>query len=467
MSFLKLQRHTHVPHTSQTGNESQTILGEDPDLKLPKIASLVIVVLANLFLQMSFFIVISSSNAYANNLGGDSTFSGLIIGIPTVFSGLALIPLLRYDRGGYSLPLHVSCASSILGHILYALAYRANFLYLILIGRIVNGFGFTFWMYCKRYCSDPRIVGVRRRTTLAGLLVMGQGLGTSAGPFFGGLLYKIGFKNNVFNGFTSPAWIMAVVWCIFWVFVTLFYEEVPRDVSSVPTLSQTGITSEGMDKEQEIKEFGSMSPQISAEPQAFRFTPSQIGVMVCMCWFAMTCFFVLGAWEANLPVFGANTPQFHWSPFAAGNFIALGGITALPFLILNIFMARRAEDRSILAFGSGLGLIALFIFLSLLKTGKINYGSVFICWWAVALGFNMASSVTVSLLSKQLPPTWSKRNPVMIQYSMYIGRVTGAVWGGSGIRVGMLKYVGLEIALVGVGAVLYTTLWHKLKTKRG
>ena len=116
----------------------------------------------------------------------------------------------------------MSCAASIIGHVLYGCAYKADFLYLILIGRIVNGFGFTMWMYCKRYCSDARIVGVRRRTTLASFLVMGQGLGMSLGPFAGGLLYKVGFGNAIFNGFTSPAWMMAVVWCIFWVCVRLF-----------------------------------------------------------------------------------------------------------------------------------------------------------------------------------------------------------------------------------------------------
>jgi hypothetical protein len=33
--------------------------------------------------------------------------------------------------------------SMVLGDVLYALAYRANFLYLILIGRTVTGFGLT------------------------------------------------------------------------------------------------------------------------------------------------------------------------------------------------------------------------------------------------------------------------------------------------------------------------------------
>ena len=85
--------------------------------------------------------------------------------------------------------MHFSCAMAVLGHTLYALAYPAGYLYLILLGRIVSGFSFTFFMYTKRYCSDYRIVGVRRRTTLAGFLVLGQGIGFSLGPFMGGLLY--------------------------------------------------------------------------------------------------------------------------------------------------------------------------------------------------------------------------------------------------------------------------------------
>lgn len=165
----------------------------------------------------------SSSNDYAKYLGGDSTFSGIVIGIPTVFSGLALLPLMRYDHGkrariihdifhdilrcllpigGYKLPLHISCAASIVGHVLYASAYAANSLYMILVGRIVSGLAFSMWMYCKRYIGDARIVGVRRRTTLAAWLVFGQGCGMAAGPFFGGLLYKVGFSNSIFNGYT-------------------------------------------------------------------------------------------------------------------------------------------------------------------------------------------------------------------------------------------------------------------------
>ncbi|KAF8628181.1 hypothetical protein AX15_004062 [Amanita polypyramis BW_CC] len=435
----------------------------DPELAFPKFASLAIVLITNVLLQLSFFIIVPSSNDYARYLGGSSTFSGLTIGIPTVIAGLVLIPLTRYDRGGYKLPLHLSCAACILGHILYSLAFNTRFLYLILIGRIVNGFGFTAWMYCKRYCSDPRIVGVRRRTTLAGFLVMGQGLGMSAGPFFGGLLYKIGFKNRNFNGFTSPGWIMAGVWCIFWICITLWYEDIPQGQGFLPSLASQ--SSENSPPQQSLGEETSEPPGPDSSP--FSLALPQIGVIVCMCWFAMTCFFILGAWESNIPVFGATARQFHWSPFASGNFIALGGITAFPFLVMNTFVARRFEDRRILALGSSLGLSALFVFLALLKTDKLNYGSAFICWWAIALGFNIASTVPVSLLSKQLPPSWNNKTSLMVQYSMYTGRVTGAIWGGSGVRIGMRTYVGIEIVLAGIGMLLYVVLWGELKTKRG
>jgi hypothetical protein len=55
--------------------------------------------------------------------------------------------------GRYSLPLKVAYISIILGNILHAVAYKANFLYLILMGRIVSGLGFTGFLYSKRYCS--------------------------------------------------------------------------------------------------------------------------------------------------------------------------------------------------------------------------------------------------------------------------------------------------------------------------
>ncbi|GJE94042.1 MFS general substrate transporter [Phanerochaete sordida] len=479
---------------------------DDPEFKLPKLTSLVIVLVTSGMLQISFFIIVSSSNAYAQHLGGTSTFSGLVIGIPTVFSGVALLPLLRLDQGGYRIPMHFACASALLGHILYALAYPANFLYLILIGRIVSGFALTYWMYSKRYCSDHRIVGLRRRTTLAGYLVLGQGIGFSLGPFIGGLLYKIGFGNTVFNGFTSPAWIMAAIWAVWWVFAATHFEDVPRattnlapvetapvDEMVLPTISAPQNASalqvpESSKSRETIKAEGEAqvaevatptNAQSSAEsldrtPRRTRMTTAQFGVIATMCWFAMTCFFILGAFESNIPVFTAPIADFiygphafNFSPYAAGNLIALGGVCTFPFLLANVFFARRLQDRFTLLAGTATGMAGLLVLLGTLAAREVTRVALFFAWFLVALGFNLASTVTLSLLSKQLPAHWNTRISVAIQYSNYTGRVTGAVWGGAGVAVGMETYVGLEIAIVGIGIAMFSVLWRQLKAKTG
>ena len=189
-----------------------------------------------------------------------------------------------------------------------------------------------------------------------------------------------------------------------------------------------------------------------------------------MCWFAMTCFFILGAWESNIPVFtGSDAPAnpFHFSPFAAGNLIALGGACTIPFLLLNLHFARRVQDRHTLVFGTSVGATGLLIALGVLSTHKVNYGTLWLCWFLVALGFNVASTVTLSLLSKQLPGEWNGRVSLFIQWSNYTGRVTGAVWGGAGVKVGMLTYIGVQLAYMGVGFIMFTTLWKHLKAKTG
>ena len=141
--------------------------------------------------------------------------------------------------------------------------------------------------------------------------------------------------------------------------------------------------------------------------------------------------------------------------FAAGVFGGVG----------NASLLRLLEAWT--GVGSGLGLLGLLIAIALLRADKINYGSLWLCWFLVALGFNLASTVTLSLLSKQLPGEWNGRISMLIQYSNYTGRVTGAVWGGAGVKVGMLSYVGMQIAVVGVGAVMFSTLWRQLKAKTG
>ncbi|KAJ7217335.1 major facilitator superfamily domain-containing protein [Mycena pura] len=448
-----------TPVAETDGIEMQTCgttaPAEDPELRLPRRGSLFTMIATNALLQFSFFVTVSSAASYAEVLGGSALFSGLTIGIPTVFSGLALIPLTRYDDGRYTRPLIVSYVSLILGNILHAVAYRAKFLYFILIGRIVSGLAFTGFMYTKRYCSDHRIIGIRRRTALASWLVLGQAFGFSAGPFIGGLLYKVGFSNQVFNGYTSPGWVTASFTVFFAILSMCVFKDVPK--------SRRIFSSNSVEYAANLA-----GAPATPHPEEYGFsqlTVTQWGVIISMCWSSMTCFFILGSWEANIPVFTAAV--FNYTPYAAGNFIALGGIATIPFLLASVRYAPRFQDRITLATGSVIGFAGLVLTLVLLASDKIVVGSFYVCWVLVALGFNLASTCTFSLLSKQFPNSWNGRTSLAIQYSNYCGRVTGAILGGAGVQMGMKNYIALQIGVVGIGALLHMAFWNRLKAKTG
>ena len=83
----------------------------------------------------------------------------------------------------------------------------------------------------------------------------------------------------------------------------------------------------------------------------------------------------------------------------------------------------------------------------------------------IALGFNLVTACTLSLLSKQLPDTWNRKVSMAILYSNYTGQVTGAILGGAGVKIGMMNYIGIQIAVVGIRGVIYLTLWRQLKAK--
>ncbi|KAF8170363.1 major facilitator superfamily domain-containing protein [Pholiota molesta] len=465
-----VQDFTRQVDSEITSEDNQT---ENTEFKLPSLRSLFIILGGNALFQVSFFIVVSSASVYTQHLGGTAIFAGLTIGIPTIFSGIGLIFITRLDGKQYAKPLNIAYSAAILGNIIYALAYRVNWLYMILLGRIVSGFGFIAFLYSKRYCSDGRIVGIRQRTTLAGWLIIGQTFGFSTGPFFGGLLYKIGFKNRVFNGVTSPGWVMAMTWVIFGALSALIFEDVPPQPHPEPLELIASTTPPNRTVEAMYDHVSShqwrrrTSPPTAIPWKELRWTTGRqrFIVIVCMCYFAMTCFFVLNAWEANIPIFTAKA--LGYSPYDAGNLIALGGISSFPFLLLNIRYARRIQDRVILAVGTLTGAVGLLIMLSTLLANKVTVGSLFICWFLIALGFNLASTCTLSLLSKQLPDTWNGRISLAIQYSNTVGRVTGSILGGAGVKMGMVNYAIVQIVVVGVGGVMYVMLWRQLKAKTG
>ncbi|KAH8826912.1 major facilitator superfamily domain-containing protein [Flagelloscypha sp. PMI_526] len=442
---------------------------EIDDYKLPPTRNLVLLILGSTLHQTSAFMIVSSGVPYAQSLGGSPTFFGLVMGLPNAVSGLVMIPMVSLDGGNYKGPILFSYVCVLLGGILYGLAYQVHVLYLILASRIVTGIGFTAFMYFKRYCTDPRVVGVRRRTALASWLIVAQGIGLALGPYIGGLLYKVGFPNRVFNGYTGPGWLIASTYVVLTAMTLALFQDPAEGTKPLFLLRQL------------IRRH--YSPRTSSDPSSRqahvqnrdntehsplpteRLSWKQKGVLVTMLWFAMTNYFILSGFETNIPVY--TSTLLNYSPYNAGNFIAAGAIVTFPFLLVNMRYSRLIQDRVTLALGCSIGTIGLVAMMVLLRLDRVTRESLFLVWVLVALGFNVASTCTLSLLSKQLPAGWNNRLSMAIQYSTYVGRVLGALWGGAGVTVGMDKFIGLHLTFVGIGTCLYLALWKNLKAKTG
>ncbi|PPQ66163.1 hypothetical protein CVT26_010886 [Gymnopilus dilepis] len=371
-----------------------------------------IVIGGSAILQVAFFFIVSSASVYAELLGGTQTFSGLPIGTSPAIPGIFLIFIARYDKGQYSRPLLISI-TYILGNAICALVYPLH----LFLGRIVSGFGFISFTYSKCFCADPRIVSVRRRTMVTGCLVLTQAVAFSAEPLLGGVLYKDGFGGSVFNGVTAPGCLLAGVFVAFW----------------GPSLSTTA-QAQGIPLQTEIEPESQptqIDPFYHATTSLLSLTHSQT-----------LCFFILGAWKANI----ALPDVLSSTPFSAGNFIAHGGLVSFSLLVLTTLLSGRLWDRFILGLGTSLGLTRLLLNLALLLAERVRSVSPFVSWALAAVGFNLASTC-LSLLSNELPETYTRHASMAIQDSNYAGHLSGAVLGGSGVKMGMVGYVGVQLGV--------------------
>ncbi|MCO5567177.1 hypothetical protein L7F22_020865 [Adiantum nelumboides] len=402
-------------------NIADSIVKETRDQKkLPSLPSFFLILLANFLFNVSFYVIIPTATEYTKSLGGGTLFSGLVIGGVTFTSTLMLIPLskLHIFRHRYMPALNMAASCLCIGNVFYAIADQTNFLYLVLIGRLISGFGFTGWFFVKRYCTDLQLVGIRRRTMCSSLLVVAQTLGMVIGPILGSLLERININTRLINSNTLPGWVMAATWLMYWIF-----EHIDEHTSQQESLTY-GIVLVG----------------------------------IAMCFNAFIVFFELGAWESQIPLFSKK--YFGWSEWNAGYFIGLVGLGSFFLMFPLSFASHKVHDRIIILIGFLIGGLGLLLHLIFISKGIISIARYGISWFLVCWGFNLSSTITLSLTSKILPNQSSDKAALAVQLSNYMGRFTGAIWGTAGSSVGDMVIVSSELGFVVIGVVTIISLWH-------
>ncbi len=105
-------------------------------------ASLIVVMLYTFLYVLSFVIVLPTSRAYVEILGGNSDLMGIVVGLTPIISGICQLPimtLLKYVP--IRKVLLYSCAWLCLMQILYALAGWINSLTVLMLSRALMGLG--------------------------------------------------------------------------------------------------------------------------------------------------------------------------------------------------------------------------------------------------------------------------------------------------------------------------------------
>ncbi|CAA7018559.1 unnamed protein product [Microthlaspi erraticum] len=319
--------------------------------------------LANTFLYMvNTYIIVPTADDYSMSLGAAATVCGVVIGAMAVAQLFSSVYFSAWSNKSYFKPLIFSSIVLFFGNLLYALAYNSNSLALLLIGRLLCGFG-SARAVNRRYISDCVPLKIRMQASAG--FVSASALGMACGPALAGLL-QTNFKiyNLTFNQDTLPGWVMAVAWLMYLVWLALSFREPSREPEEIITTNEHKsdetmekglknpllLASEGTEHDDEDDGNGSEeSAKDSREPAnsivaAYKLLTPSVKVQLLIYFMLKYAMEILLS-ESSV----VTTYYFGWSMSSVSIFLFCLGLTVLPVnLVVGSYISNMFEDRQIL-----------------------------------------------------------------------------------------------------------------------
>lgn len=325
--------------------------------------------LANTFLYMvNTYIVVPTADDYSLSLGAAATVCGIVIGAMAVAQVFSSVYFSAWSNKSYFKPLVFSSIVLFLGNIMYALAYDLNSLAVLLIGRLLCGFG-SARAVNRRYISD--CVPLKSRMQASAGFVSASALGMACGPALAGLLQtKFKIWKLTFNQETLPGWVMAVAWLMYLIWLLISFKEPSREFeeNQIPQESNAAVvendalekglkqpllissedTQQDEDGEQECDE-SEEAPEESRRPatsirSAYRLLTPSVKVQLLI-YFMLKYVIEILLSESSV----ITTYYFQWSTSKVAIFLASLGLTVLPVnIVVGSYISNMFEDRQIL-----------------------------------------------------------------------------------------------------------------------
>ncbi|KAL2334813.1 hypothetical protein Fmac_016026 [Flemingia macrophylla] len=321
--------------------------------------------LANTFLYMvNTYIIVPTADDYSMSLGAAPTVCGIVIGAMAIAQVFSSVYFSAWSNKSYFRPLVFSSIVLFLGNVLYALAYDVSSIWILLIGRLLCGFG-SARAVNRRYISDCVPLKIRMQASAG--FVSASALGMACGPALAGILqtnfkiYKLTFDQN-----TLPGWVMAVAWLIYLMWLSISFKEPSHDAEENHTPHQSNDANKALEEglkqpllissenkvDEDADEDGDDSEEAAEDSRqpvnsiaaAYRLLTPSVKVQLLIYFMLKYAMEILLSESSVI-----TTYYFNWSTSNVAVFLACLGLTVLPVnIVVGSYISNMFQDRQIL-----------------------------------------------------------------------------------------------------------------------
>jgi len=410
----------------------------DEDANISR-GTLVVASLMLFLIGFSYSIVIPTARQYAESLDAPESFEGYVVGVTPLGAAL-LMPLYRLMlKKSYAGCMHFQIACMQFGSVLYSLAQVANKVELLIAGRLLVGFGGSYYPV---YQFIAEMVGKKHRSHVMGVCGVGRALGFCLGPVVAAILVYVDFHigDLTINKETNAGWTVAI-YCAFQTAMVVWY--FPREGSKLV----------GRKRRQDLGG-GEEADQSNGKPLKEKVLHNLMLGFVIMNG-ALPSFFIT-SWEISAT--NIIQTRFNWSiQYSA---LLVGGIALTPAISAPLIgkLSYRIHDKHILLGCASTQLVSAVTLFDFGSPVLFLIGSVFY-FQAVTLQliFSFATSSKVCYQHEIEPmQTWINTIALLLRGA---GAIGGANLSTNGL--GMCCVAGAVLSLVGI-LVFYRRLVYKI-----
>jgi hypothetical protein len=394
--------------------------------------------LMNTFLYMvNYYIVVPSSDDYAQLLHAPATLCGVIIGSMPLAALVSALVYSWWSNFSYTSPLIVSTLILMTGNLFYALALYFNSIWLLLIGRFLCGLGGARAIN-RRYISDH--VPVKQLTSASAAFVSASALGMAVGPALAGLLSKLNFKiyGAPVNFVTAPGWVMSAAWAMYLLLIIFFFKEPERPTSSSRPTSEKNLAGNDDEPSSTLNEpllatlSGNLNNKLALALPKYQASDEEegenddsdygddravetLGELVkeltmpikILLWIYFMLKFASELLISESSIL--TSYYFDWTTYQISIFLSLLGLTVLPIsAVVGNCISNIYEDRLVVLWTqitTGLGVLAILSYAPLLHYNVYQYVAAAVI---IFVSTNVLEGVNMSLLSKAMSPRLSR-----------------------------------------------------------